>query len=116
MVLKLGLDEVRVIRSKLSIHVGGQEAVQALPTAAPLAGVDAGLRRRLEESERRADTLMRTNASLTSQLQDAEKERTEALVRLDAIKQLQVGIHFHLTLRDACKTVASEFYHSMNLI
>ncbi len=84
---EIGLDDVRVIRSKLSIHVGGQEAAQALPNAAPLAGVDAGLRRRLEESERRADTLMRTNASLTSQLQDAEKERTEALVRLDAMKQ-----------------------------
>ena len=70
---EIGLDDVRVIRSKLSIHVGGQEAAQALPTATPLAGVDAGLRRRLEESERRADTLMRTNASLTSQLQDAEK-------------------------------------------
>ena len=30
---------------------------------------------------------MRTNATLTSQLQDAEKDRTEAMVRLDEIKQ-----------------------------
>ena len=84
---EIGLADVRVLRSKLSIHVGGQETAQALPDAAPLAGVDAGLRRRLEESERRADTLMRTNASLTTQLQEAEKERIEAMVRLDEIKQ-----------------------------
>ena len=83
---EIGLDDVRAVRSKLSIHVGGQETAQALPSAAPLAGVDSGLRRRLEESERRADTLMRTNASLTTQLRDAEKERTEALVRLDEIE------------------------------
>ena len=83
---EIGLDDVRAVRSKLSIHVGGQETAQPLPSAAPLAGVDSGLRRRLEESERRTDTLMRTNASLTTQLRDAEKERTEALVRLDDIK------------------------------
>ena len=65
---EIGLADVRVVRSKLSIHVGGQEIAQALPDVAPLAGVDAGLRRRLEESERRADSLMRTNASLTTQL------------------------------------------------
>ena len=84
---EIGLDEVRVVRSKLSIHVGGQETAQTLSNAAPLSGVDSGLRRRLEESERRADSLMRTNATLTSQLQDAEKDRTEAMVRLDEIKQ-----------------------------
>ena len=84
---EIGLADVRVVRSKLSIHVGGQETAQALPDAAPLAGVDAGLRRRLEESERRADSLMRSNASLTTQLQEAEKERVEAMVRLDEIKQ-----------------------------
>ena len=83
---EIGLDDVRAVRSKLSIHVGGQETAQPLPSAAPLAGVDSGLRRRLEESERRTDMLMRTNASLTTQLRDAEKERTEALVRLDDIK------------------------------
>ncbi|MGB2340111.1 MAG: hypothetical protein ACPIBN_02295 [Candidatus Poseidoniaceae archaeon] len=84
---EIGLDEVRVVRSKLSIHVGGQETAQTLPNAAPLSGVDSGLRRRLEESERRADSLMRSNATLTSQLQDAEKDRTEAMIRLDEIKQ-----------------------------
>ena len=84
---EIGLDEVRVVRSKLSIHVGGQETAQTLPNAAPLSGIDSGLRRRLEESERRADSLMRSNATLTSQLQDAEKDRTEAMIRLDEIKQ-----------------------------
>ena len=84
---EIGLDDVRAVRSKLTIHVGGQEIAQTLPSVAPLAGVDAGLRRRLEESERRADSLMRTNASLTNQLQDAEKERTEAMIRLDEIQQ-----------------------------
>ncbi len=34
---------------------------------------------------------MRTNAGLTSQLQEAEKERTEALVRLDAINNRPVS-------------------------
>ena len=84
---EIGLADVRIVRSKLSIHVGGQETAQTLPDAAPLAGVDAGLRRRLEESERRADSLMRSNASLTTQLQEAEKERVEAMVRLGEIKQ-----------------------------
>ena len=84
---EIGLADVRIVRSKLSIHVGGQETAQNLPDAAPLAGVDAGLRRRLEESERRADSLMRSNASLTTQLQEAEKERVEAMVRLGEIKQ-----------------------------
>ena len=50
---EIGLDDVRAIRSKLRIHVGGQETAQPLPDSAPLAGVDSGLRRRLEESERR---------------------------------------------------------------
>ena len=42
---EIGLGDVRAVRSKLSIHVGGQETAQPLPSAAPLAGVDAGLRR-----------------------------------------------------------------------
>lgn len=84
---EIGLDLVRQQRSKVSIRIDGAEASKGLPSASPVAGVDAALRRRLEEAELRSDSLMRTNAGLTTQLQDSEKQRTQALVRLEEIKE-----------------------------
>ena len=84
---EIGLDLVRQHRSKVSIQIDGADSSKGLPAASPVAGVDAGLRRRLEEAELRSDSLLRTNAGLTTQLQDSEKQRTEALIRLGEIKE-----------------------------
>jgi len=80
---EVGMENLRIARSKAKFLQTTDAVAKGLDKVevAPVPGIDAGLRRRLESAEIRIDELVKEKARLDSQLSSAETSRKAAEIK-----------------------------------
>ena len=80
---EVGMENLRIARSKAKFSQITDTVAKGLDKVevTPVAGIDAGLRRRLESAEIRIDELVKEKARLSSQLSAAETSRKAAEIK-----------------------------------
>ncbi len=80
---EVGMENLRIARSKAKFSQTTDAVAKGLDKVevAPVPGIDAGLRRRLESAEIRIDELVKEKARLDSQLSSAETSRKAAEIK-----------------------------------